>query len=268
MYALPTMNAFERATSIVRLDDARFTLDVPAGWEQGRGAFGGVALGALLRAIEATEPDRERIARTLTGELAGPVVAGPAEIRVTPMRRGKNQSNLRADLLQDGVILATASAVLSTPRTPTHAVDRPRTPPAFDVTPPTTFGDANPARFAKHFEYRVTGPMPFVGGSDPVASGWLRLREPLTAFDAPALVAHLDAYWSAIMSVEPTPRPFATITFVAELLVDPRTLAVDAPFFHDARVLASANGFVIEERALYQHGKLVAMNHQTFAMLA
>lgn len=263
------MSAFARATAIRRTGDLTFGIDVPAGWEQGRGAFGGLTLGALVRAIEACEPDRARVVRTVTGELAGPVLAGPAEIRVTPMRRGKNQSNLRADLVQDGTILATASTVLSTPRTSGIAIDRPKAAhTSFEATPLLALSSALPARFAHHFEYRLTGPGPFAGGTDPIASGWIALREPLEAMDAPGLVAHLDAYWTAIMSVEPTPRPFATITFVAELLVDPSTLSATEPFFHDARVLASANGFIVEERALYQRERLVAMNHQTFAMLA
>lgn len=262
------MNAFARATAIQPLEDGRFALEVPEGWEQGRGAFGGLALGALARAIEASEPDRARTLRTLSGELAGPVVAGPAEIRVTPMRRGKNQSNLRADLLQGGVILATASAVLSTPRTPGAPVDRPASPHTpFEQTSPLVLGSGLPARFAQHFEYRLTGPRPFSGASEATTSGWLRLREPLEAIDGPALIAHLDAFWSAILVVERAPRAFATITFLGELLVDPASLSASEPFFHDARVLASASGFIVEERALYQQNRLVAMNHQTFAML-
>ncbi|MBL8944920.1 MAG: thioesterase family protein, partial [Myxococcales bacterium] len=34
------------------LGSGAFALDVPAGWGQARGTFGGLVLGALLRAIE------------------------------------------------------------------------------------------------------------------------------------------------------------------------------------------------------------------------
>jgi acyl-CoA thioesterase len=263
-----TISAYERATALTPAGDGVFTLDVPDGWQQGRGAYGGIALGALMRAIETTEPDRARIPRTLTGELAGPVQVGAATIRVTTLRRGKSQSNLRADLLQEGQVLATASAVLSAPRTPAESVTRPCSAhPAFEALPPVPPMGAMGPRFASHFEYRITGPAPFSRASEPRAHGWLRMREPVSSFDAAATIAHLDAYWSAIASIEPTPRMFATITFVAELLADPRTLSPIEPFFHDARVLAAQDGFVVEERALYQGERLVAMNHQTFAML-
>jgi hypothetical protein len=171
--------------------------------------------------------------------------------------------------LQEGVILATASAVLSTPRAAARPVMRPATAhPPFDAVTPMPADRPGSPRFTHHFEYRVTGPAPLSGGSEPLCSGWLRMREPLGRIDAPAVIAHLDAYWSAILTVEPALRPFATIAFVAELLADPGSLCATEPFFHDARVLAASEGFVVEERALYQGERLVALNHQTFAMIA
>lgn len=262
----PSLSAFESATAVTRTGDDTFVAHVPPGWEQGRGAFGGVSLGVMLRAMLACEEDASRRLRTLSGELAGPVVAGPAEIRVTRLRRGKNQTNLRADLLQDGVIQGTASIVLSPPRPRAVVVPWPSSnPPAWSTV---TAIDAafSPVPFARHFEYRVTGPIPGSGG-EPRAAGWVRLREPVTRFDGPALIAHLDAFWSAIISSETKPRAFATVTFLAEVLADPATLSTTEPFHHDARVLASEDGFVVEERALSQGGRLVALNHQTFAML-
>ena len=262
------MPAFADASRITRLDDTRFAIDVPSGWEQGRGAFGGLTLGVLLRAIEACEPDAARIVRTLSGELAGPVAPGPAEIRVTPMRRGKNQSNLRADLWQGDVILGTASAVLSAPRTPAPEVPaRTIETMPFDRVAAIPRNSTFPT-FAQHFEYRIEGPLPFSGSADASARGWIRLREPLPAIDGPAVIAHLDSYWSAIASRLDRPRPFATVSFLAELLVSPATLSPTTPFYLDCRVLAASDGFVVEERALFQDDELVAMNHQTFAMIA
>ncbi|MBA3499645.1 MAG: thioesterase family protein, partial [Deltaproteobacteria bacterium] len=40
-----------------------FRLDVPAGWQQGRGAFGGFTIGALIRAIEQRIADPSRKVR-------------------------------------------------------------------------------------------------------------------------------------------------------------------------------------------------------------
>src|SRR5438067_5836472 len=110
--------SFAAASAITALSPNRYRADIPDGWQQGRAAFGGLVLGTLLRAIEATEAteaasaggSRPRSTRTLTGDLCGPVVPGPVEISVRTLRRGNNQSNLAAELTQNGALLATATA--------------------------------------------------------------------------------------------------------------------------------------------------------------
>ena len=42
-----------------------FVWNVPGGWEQGRGAFGGIVVGALTRAVEAVENDPVRRVRSV-----------------------------------------------------------------------------------------------------------------------------------------------------------------------------------------------------------
>jgi hypothetical protein len=74
------------ATSSVRGEGDRFLLRVPEGWRQGRGAFGGLVLGALARAIETCEADPERVLRSISGQLIGPVLAGEAVIEVRLLR--------------------------------------------------------------------------------------------------------------------------------------------------------------------------------------
>ncbi|HSN33980.1 MAG TPA: acyl-CoA thioesterase domain-containing protein, partial [Ideonella sp.] len=106
--------SFADASSIAPVSQSRWRAEIPEGWQQGRGAFGGLVLGVLCRAMEAAEP--ERATRTLTGDLCGPVLPGAAEIEVVELRRGSNQTNLRATLTQQGAVLATATAVLSKPR--------------------------------------------------------------------------------------------------------------------------------------------------------
>src|SRR3954470_3250315 len=41
-----------RVTTPLRLDEGRFGFDVADGWQQGRGAFGGLVLAAMARALE------------------------------------------------------------------------------------------------------------------------------------------------------------------------------------------------------------------------
>lgn len=260
---------FQIASKVEETSPSEFAALIPDHWQQGRGAFGGLVLGTLLRAIERCEPDASRTTRTLSGDLCGPVLSGPAELRVRTLRRGNNQSNLAAELAQDGAVLATASAVLSPPRAADGAprfvpAPPPSSPPwrelpALAVAPPV-----GPA-FAQHYEYRAAG-APFSRGDEPVIDGFIRERVPLARLDAPALVGRLDAWWPTLFAVG-APRPVATISFVAEILVDPATLPPEEPLRYRARMAALHDGFFVELRELWSGERVVALNQQTFAIL-
>ncbi len=253
------------ASAVEALGDGHFRGVVPDGWQQGRGAFGGLVLALLLRAIERSEPDAGRCTRALTGDLCGPVLPGPIEIVVATLRRGNNLSNLDARLIQNGEVQARASAVLSVPRTSvsTPARARPATP---DWDALIDIGMAPPMApvFTAHFEYR---PATAMFADEHGTRGWLRPRTPLERLDGPALIALLDAWWPAIFAVEGRPRPVATVSFTAELLRPLESLRADVPLLHVGRVAAVSEGFFVEFRELWQGEHLVAMNQQTFAIL-
>src|SRR5262249_59435411 len=101
-----------RVTSPVRLDDARFSFDVANGWQQGRGAFGGLVLGAMARALEQQLARPEWPLRALNAEIFAPVVAAPAAIDVEALRIGSGVATLSARLTPDGGIRAPATAPL------------------------------------------------------------------------------------------------------------------------------------------------------------
>jgi acyl-CoA thioesterase len=259
---------FDLASAVTASGDGRFIANIPDGWQQGRGAFGGLVLAILLRAIQKSEPDRARTPRSLIGELAGPVVSGEAEIVVTVLRRGANQSNIRADLRQNGEVLAFASAVLSSPRVvgiPNH-IPKVTPPPIGDATVVPIEGPL--PKFTKNFIYSINEGVPFTGSEAPVVSAWIRTREVPAAIDHPLLVGYLDAYWPAFFPVITTPRPIATIAFTAEFMCDPRSLDPAAHYHYRGRTVSDHEGFQLELRDLYDaHGTLIASNQQTFVVI-
>jgi hypothetical protein len=262
------MSDFATASAVTPLASDRFAVEIPDRWQQGRGAFGGLVLGTLLRAIEACEPDRARATRTLTGDLCGPVLPGAAAIDVRTLRRGNNQSNLAATLTQGDAILATASVVLSPPRRAESVrfapVAPPPLPPWRDVPIIPMQVSSGPV-FAQNYEYRALGPA-FAAGNG-VIDGWIRERTPLARLDAPALIGRLDAWWPTLFALDGKPRPVATISFAAEILVDPATLSPEEPCRYHARMAALHDGFFVELRELWQDDRVVALNQQTFAIL-
>src|SRR5512138_2402633 len=104
---------FEEASLVRPTGPGAFEAIVPDGWQHGRGAFGGLVYGMLARAMEEVVGEPARRLRTLTGDIAGPVMPGPATLRVDVLRKGGRQSNLQAALLQRDEALAVAIGVFS-----------------------------------------------------------------------------------------------------------------------------------------------------------
>jgi acyl-CoA thioesterase len=257
------------ALEVQRLDDRRYAAEIPTGWQQGRGAFGGLVLGTIVRAVESAAGGPDRALRTLTAEICGPVQTGAAEVALEVLRAGSGTTTVAARLLQGGEVQAHCVCVLARARggeTDLVGVPRPAMPPWRDA-PAVPPGMLAPD-FSQNFEYRPTGPLPFAGGADAVAEGWIRARDPVPARDTAHLVAHVDAYWPALFARLTGFRPMATITFSLDVLGTCEGLDPTAPLFHQGRVLAARDGYAAEERILWgEDGRLLAINRQTFVVI-
>jgi hypothetical protein len=247
---------------------------IPIGWEQGRGAYGGLVLAYLVRAIERAEPDIARTVRSIAAEIPAPVEPGPASITVTLMRRGNAVSTIRAELTQNTAhggaeLRAHMVAVLATtrPDMPTwHLLSPPIVPlwtdvPVIPVRPPI-----GPA-FGQHFEFRVADGLPFAGTA-PRSIGYVR---PLIACKQPGaayVTAMADVWWPCALAVFRQPRPTATLTFTLNLVSDLQGLNHELPLLHHGRCDVSSDGYAQETRELWGHdGRLISVNHQTFVII-
>jgi acyl-CoA thioesterase len=250
----------------------RYQLEVEGGWRQGRGAFGGLVVGALVRAIEHRTADPARKVRSVTAELPGPVAHGMADITVEPLRRGNNVSTVRAALSQHGEVRSHAVAILAASRAGPAAIawndlPRPEATP-WSAIEPTPIAGAGPwPEFAQHFEYRVIEGIPMTGGA-PRALGWIRSRDPGPRFDAAYLAAMIDAWWPTAFVRFTALRPMATIAFTLDIVAGVDGLDPAAPLLYRATAPVCADGYVLETRELWSDaGRLLAINHQTFAII-
>ena len=260
---------FEAATAVEQVGECTFRAVVPDGWQQGRGAFGGVVMATLLRAICHAELDRNRAARTLAGDICGPVLPGPVDIQVRALRRGSNQSNFAAELSQRGAVLAIATAVLSKARPSSRQFTQSTPPPSEDwrSLPLLPIGPPMGPTFAQHYEYRLVGPWPFSGHPVPETGGWIRERTLPSKLDAPAIIGRLDAWWPTLFSIESAPRPVSTVQFTAELLADPASLDPALPLRYRAEMITLRDGFFLENRELWHGDEVVALNQQTLVII-
>lgn len=253
----------------------RYQLDVDPGWRQGRGAFGGLVIGALVRAIEHRTADPARQVRSVTAELPGPVEDGTVDITVEVLRQGKNLSTLRAALWQHGEVRSHAVAILAASRPGSQAGGwndlSPPTLPAWREVAPSSLGTVlGPGpwpEFAHHFEFRVVEGFPASGGAGP-ALGWIRSRDPGTPRDAAYVAAMIDAWWPAGLVRFTAMRPMATIAFTLDIVAGAAGLDPEVPLIYRATAPVCADGYFFETRELWsEDGRLIATNHQTFAII-
>lgn len=268
--AFRTTDDLAQALTVEQRSPTTFHADVPDGWQQGRGAFGGLVLGLLVRAMEQVDPEPDRTLRTLTAELVAPVLPGAATLSVEVLRKGNGLTSLAARLTQAAGVLAHATANLAKgrPRDRDGVDLEPPRPPPWESVEVAPVGPPFGPEFAHAFEYRPTGFLPFSSGPRAGAEGWLRATVPLTRFGGPELVAHSDAWWPVVFARESAPRPMATVAFSWQACVDPATLDPALPLFHRARLLGAHDGYSMELRELWTpDGRLAALNPQTFALL-
>lgn len=264
--------AFDELTTPVAIDAAAgaYRLDVPTGWEQGRGAFGGLVLAAMARAGDAAVADDARTLRTLTGELVGPVQPGAADLVVETLRAGSGVTTVAIRLRQGGELQAHAVATYGKRR---GAVDLAPTlpPPALTPwreVPVLPMGPPMAPVFTQHVEMRALGPPPFSGSPEAVATGWVRPRRPGARRDPAYVIAMADAWWPAFLVAERAPRPAATLAFALSIVDACDGLDPDAPLAYRGRLIGARDGYVVELREVWgEDGRLLALNQQTFVAI-
>lgn len=241
-------------------------------WLQGRGAYGGLTIGALVRAIEQHVGDPRRRVRSVTAELPAPTTPGTARVDVEVVRSGNQLSVARGTVRQDATVTGHAVAVLAAVRDGADAIAwRELTPPALppfpSLAPAALEAAPGTPAFAQHFDYRIASGFPFAQGA-PETTGWVRAKQPGSLRDAAYVAAMIDVWYPAFLIRNTHPRPLATIAYTLELIADIADLAPDAPLAYRGTVPLCGDGYFFETRELWTaDGRLVARNHQTFAII-
>ena len=245
-----------------------FRAQVPDGWQQGRGAFGGLVVALLVRAAEAAAADASRPLRSLSAELCGPTQPGPADIFVEALRAGTGVTTVAARLVQGDALQAHAVAVHARPRDLALAWTE-LTPPVMPPWDALRFGaPAQAPVFTQHCEFRPVHAPLFAGDDEARAEGWFRFKRPPRRRDAAYVAMLCDGWWPAAFSRLSAPRPAATLTYALQPLADLSRLDPGAPVYHRARAPVSRAGYSVELRELWSPaGELLALNKQTFAVI-
>ncbi|WP_434385100.1 acyl-CoA thioesterase [Melittangium boletus] len=263
--AAPT--PFATATTWSALGEGRYAGRITPHWFQGRGAYGGVLGGALLRSMMRELAEPVRTPRSLTVHFCGPVSEAEALITVRLERGGRQVSHLSARLEQEGKVACLATATFALPRDTSLVFSEaraPEAPPPADL--PSIPSEFLPA-FGAHFDYRWFQGLPFSGAAEPRMAGWVRPRqgEPL---DAPLLVGLLDAFPSAAFARVDGFCQGATMDYTAHFYAPlPLASAPDAFFLRTSHALHAAQGYADDLAHVWnEEGQLLGQLRQMAAI--
>ncbi len=255
---------------------------VPDTWQQGRGAWGGLPIRRMVEEVVQNE-ELAREVRSITAQIPEPVLVGNHRVVSKLIRKGSAMSMWQVDILrdQDNVTVARGQVVtgadknleLDPPGEAWGSAPFPQVPPAKQVElapigPP--FGPV----FSQHLEYRPITPLPTLG-TESVVHGWINLPQRTELglhWNAAQLLSMVDAWWPSPYTLMKTMRPVATVSFSANLLIDPMDIAsIDgerSPLLHDASVSSIHGGFMSELRRLWTpDGRLVVENLQSIMVI-
>lgn len=244
---------------------------VPDGWQQGRGAWGGLVIAAVLRAAAGSEVDEghpDRLPRSVTAEIVAPVLAGEALIECTQVRRGSATATWSVRIDSAGETATRASVVFGDPRKGEPLDTTPARPP--DVAdwrdiPVVELGPPIAPPFLQHLSMRPISGFPVSGSQDDIVM-WLTY--PQGRLDAAALLALVDGPWPVALVRSRENRPMATLSFFATLLVDPQDLPPGEPLLYRSRLLGQHDGYTTEQRELWTaDGRLAVENVQLITLI-
>ncbi|HTY72946.1 MAG TPA: thioesterase family protein [Actinomycetes bacterium] len=263
---------FEDATALMPVEEGTFGWEVPDGWQQGRGAWGGLVAGGLARAVLIRAADPVRRLRTMSVHMCAPLRVGPATVRVDALRVGSGMSTWAAEVRDSDGLVAHAVVITGRPRAadlvqlPTWGdAPAPTLPHWLDVDVLGTDGPGWPP-FMGHVEFRVCAGLPLTG-SPARCAGYVGFRDGST-WDAERLVAIIDAWYPTALAALAESRPLATVSYAAHLLLAPEHVETGKPLVFESTMSAANDGYTTETRRLWTHdGRLVVENHQSVAVI-
>lgn len=248
---------------------------VPEGWRQGRGAWGGLVVAASIRAArasaEAGGSAPEPFVREASVHMVGPVAAGPARVTCDLVRRGSSTSAWHVRITgESGETWAVATIVFGGARAldvDGHPVLTMPEAPDWRTLEPLTLEPPLAPEFLQHLAIRPVQGFPYSGSRDDVLA-WVAPAVTPPAYDDATLTGMVDALWPAALVQVSEARPMATLSFSATLLVDPRTVDPSVPLLHRGRLLGLAEGYATESRELWTaDGRLAVHNAQVIAII-
>lgn len=264
------MTSFDELLTAARVDDSTDTLTIPTGFSQGKATFGGLVVGVCVRSMEArVTPDGRRL-RSISSQLLGAPVPGPATIRVRLLRASNTVTTFAADLEQGGQVMTHVVGVFGKARATDLGWQRLPAPslPAWSDVEALDLDLSFAPEFTQHFEYRNTGAVPYSGSGSDASAGFFRPRVRCAVRDGAWLACMADVWWLASATSMNEFRAGATLTLNADFHHPVEGLDPEAPLFHRGSSHVLHEGYASETRELWGvDGRLLVSATELIAII-
>jgi acyl-CoA thioesterase len=190
-------------------------------------------------------------------------------LRAEFLRSGRSASHARCDLLQDGKVACTTTAIFGAARPSRIVLDIPRPQPDAD---PETLRDVPyipgiTPEFLQHLQLRwAVGRWPYSGHADPHSMIFARLRD-TGCGPEDALIALADSIPTPALSMLDKPAPATSMNWMLELIGDPGLLEREQWALIGTDVRAGADGYLSQTSILWgPNGHAFSVSHQSVAI--
>lgn len=251
--------------TLKRGTNGRIETTIPETWMQGRTTYGGLTAALCLEgALELVEDLPIRSAQVaFVGPVGGDVVIVPKLLR-----RGKNTAFVSVDMVTEGGVAAQCIFAFGKARTsqldfavvPMPDVPEPETATSF-------FSEGPRPGFTQNFNMKgVLGDAPITGSKERAIGLWMRNKDEATPTNATAVLAIADCPPPAALSMQVTPAPISSMTWMAEFLTDKIT-TTDGWYFALSEAQTARGGYSSQAMTLWNRsGEPILIGRQTIAV--
>ena len=233
-------------------------------WSQGRSAFGGLAASFATNAMTKLLSSPQPI-RSLMVSFIGPLPHGDAKVDAEILRKGKNVTQMSANVNGNGQLCLQAMGVFGNPR-PGISVpsNYPFNPVSRNKGISFETGRERMPPFLQFFEgYWVIDGLPYSGKPARCLNMWVRHKVDMSNHPIEKMVAIADMPPPLILShfTEP-PVPSSSLTWTLEFVIPPEEINSQW-FYLEFLIESAANGYTQQSGRIFtEDGQLCALSRQ------
>jgi acyl-CoA thioesterase len=250
------LHPLDLTTQLTPLDEGRYRGRITPAYANMVGPFGGTIASVMLK-----EPV------SLTVNCAGPINDAEFEVIVRIARTNRSTQHWIIELVQDGEVAVTATALFAVRRETWSDCELPFPEvPAPDAVAAANFAKVTP--WVKNYQIRpIDGLLTFDSKDTPANSQstlWIR-DEPPRPLDFIALASMADAFFPRIFVRHQKPCPAGTVSMTLYFHADSAELAAlgSSELLGRARAQQYRNGFFDQSAELWsQDGRLLVSSNQ------